>query len=272
MENVMFFFANLPVYTYGFMLGIGLVIGSILAQREGKRKGIGSDFIFRYIVQVNLVFVLVGRVACVYKIQGWRTLIFPWTLFSGTQLHDVGGLIGAGIYTIYFIFRHVNDPASFLDALIPSVALMQSLGYLGSSILGRETMSTWGVDLGEFMLHPLPLYSALTYYIIFSLLWRMRRNLRYDGQLFLGYLSLSALAQRILMSFREVFGDSANPWLYTFAFIIFGSAWFFLHIRTPFTDARRRLNLGDWRSWLVYFASVLGVGLIMIRFFYWRFS
>lgn len=59
-------------------------------------------------------------------------------------------------------------------------------------MLGRETTSVWGVDLGEFVLQPLPLYSALAYYVIFSLLWRLRRNLRYDGQLFLGYLALAA--------------------------------------------------------------------------------
>ncbi|NLL47609.1 MAG: prolipoprotein diacylglyceryl transferase [Firmicutes bacterium] len=272
MENVVFFFANFPVYSYGFMLGIGLLIGSALAQREGKRKGIGSDFVFEFIVKTVLVFIVVGRIAQVYSLYGLRTFLYPWTLLSGMQIDEYRGLIGAAVYVVYFLVRYVGNPACFLDALVPSLALMQSLGHLGSSILGRETLSPWGVDLGEFILHPLPLYSALAYYVIFSFLWRMRRNLRYDGQLFLGYLSLSALAQRFLMSYREVFGESTNPWLYTIAFLLFGSAWLYFHLRTPFTDSRRRLDLSDWRSWLVYLASVLGVGLMMVRFFYWRFS
>ncbi|MCK9524612.1 MAG: prolipoprotein diacylglyceryl transferase [Limnochordia bacterium] len=272
MENVIFFFANLPVYSYGFMLGLGLLIGSALAQREARRKGIGSDFVFRFIVKALLVFVVVGRIAHVYPLYGLRTFIYPWTLFSGMQLDESRGLLAVGVYTFYFLIRRVENPASFLDSLVPSIALIQSLGYLGSSILGRETLSRWGVDLGEFMLHPLPLYSALVYYVIFSFLWRIRRNLRYDGQLLLGYLALSALAQRFLMPYREVFGESTNPWLYTIASVIFGSAWFYFHIQTPFTDSRRRLDLSDWRSWLVYFASVLGVGFIMVQFFYWRFS
>src|SRR5690554_2492588 len=272
MENVMFFFANLPVYSFGFMLGLGLLIGGLLAQREGKRKGLGSDFVYRFIVQAAIVFVIAGRFGHVYQLYGWRTFIYPWTLFSGVQLDEYRGLVAVGIYTVYFMFSNVDNPACFLDAVVPSVALMQSLGYLGSSILGRETTSIWGVDLGDFVLHPLPLYSAITYYVIFSFLWRMRRNLRYDGQLFLGYLTLSALAQRILMSYREVFGESTNPWLYTIAFVIFGLAWLFLHLRSPLTDSRRRLDLSDWRLWLVYLASVLGVALLMIRFFYWRFS
>lgn len=272
MENILFFFANLPVYSYGFMLGLGLLIGSMLAQREGKRKGFGADFIFHFIVQAALIFIIVGRFACVYAVYGWRTLLHPWTMLGGTQLDEYRGLLAVGVYAVYFLVRHVDHPAIFLDILAPSVTLMQSLAHLGSSILGRETTLFWGVDLGEFMLHPLPLYSALAYYVIFSFLWRMRRNLRYDGQLFLGYLTLSALAQRLLMPFHEVFGESTNPWLYTLAFVIFGATSFYLHIRSPLTDSRRRLDLGNWRSWLVYFASLLGVGLIMVRFFYWRFS
>ena len=271
MENVMFFFANLPVYSYGFMLGLGFLLGSCLAQREGKRKGIGSDFVFRYIVRAALVFVLAGRLSFVWQFHGWRTLIYPWALFSGVQLDEVWGLIGAGLYTAYFLLRHVNRPAGFLDAIIPSVALMQSLGHLGSSMLGRETTSVWGVDLGEFVLQPLPLYSALAYYVIFSLLWRLRRNLRYDGQLFLGYLALAALAQRLLLPYREVWvnqrihGCTPLP-LWSRRGLALSSH------SVPFTDARRRLSLRDWRSWLIYLASVVGVGLIMIRFFYWRFS
>lgn len=272
MENILFFFANLPVYSYGAMLGLGLLMGSYFAQREGKRKGIGSDFIFRFVVQVSLVFTIAGRFFCVFRVYGWRTLLYPWVLLGSVQLDEARGLIVAGIYTVYFLIKYVANPAAFLDTIIPSVAFMQSLGYLGSSVLGKETTSRWGVHLGEFTLHPLPLYAALAYYVIFSFLWRMRRNLRYDGQLFLGYLALTALAQRLLMPFREVLGESTNPWLYTLAFVIFGLVWLYLFVQAPLNDSRRRLDLTDWRSWLVYFASVLGVGLIMIKFFYWRFS
>jgi phosphatidylglycerol:prolipoprotein diacylglycerol transferase len=272
MENVLFFFADLPVYSYGFMLGVGLILGSVLAQREGKRKGFSGDFIFQFIVQVTIVFVVVGRVAAVFPVYRWRTLLYPWTLFSSTQLDEVRGAIGAVIYTVYFLIRYVDEVASFLDIFTPPLALLQSLAYLGSSVLGRETVGPWGVDLGEFNLQPLPLYGAMCYYFIFSVLWRCRRNLRYDGQLFLGYMTLSAIAQRILMSVREVSGESTNPWLYTLAALLFAFAWLYVYLASPLTDSRRRRTLGDWRAWLFYLASLLGVGLVMVKFFYWRFS
>lgn len=272
MENVMFFFADFPVYSYGFMLGLGLLLGSLLAQKEGKRKGISSEFVFRFILNAVIVFVFAGRFFSVYRVYGWRTVIYPWILFSGVQLDEIRAFIAVVIYAAYFLVRKVEKPAMFLDAFMPTVALMQSLAYLGSSILGRETTRMWGVDSGGFMLHPLPLYFALAYYLIFSILWRFRRNLRYDGQLSLTYLTLSALAQRILMPYQEVFGESTNPWLYTIAFILFGSTCFYIHMKTPFPDLRRRPNLLDWRTWIMYLVSVLVVGLIMVKFFYWRFS
>lgn len=272
MENVLFFFADFPVYSYGFMLGSGLVLGSVLAQREGKRKGFGADFIFQFIIQATLAFIVVGRIAAVFPVYGWRTFLYPWTLFASPQLDEVRGAVGAGVYTLYFLLRHVDEAASFLDVFTPPLALMQSLAYLGSSVLGREMIGSWGVDLGEFCLHPVPLYGALIYYVVFSLLWRNRRFLRYDGQLFLGYLALSATAQRLLMPFKEVSGESANPWLYTLAALLFGFAWFYAYINSPLTDIRRKRSLNNWKSWLLYLASLFGVGLVMIKFFYWRFS
>lgn len=269
MENVLFFFANFPVYSYGFMLGLGLILGTVCAQREGKRKEFGADFIFRFIVQTAAIFTAAGRIAFVYTLYGWRILIYPWVLFSGAQLDETVGFIIAGLYAFYFILRYVDRPAEFLDIFAPVAAFVQSLACLGSSVLGRETNVLWGIDLGEFSLHPVPLYSALIYYFIFSVLWRARRNLRYNGQLFLGYLALSAGAQRVLLPFQEVFGESPNPWLYTLAFLLFSTAWFYIYIRSPFTDVRRRQS--GWRSRLFYLASVVGTYLVMIKFFYWRF-
>ncbi len=272
MENILFFFAKLPVYSYGFMLGLGLLLGSCLAQREAKRKGLGADFVFQFIVKAVLVFIIAGRIGFVFAVYGWRTFIYPWVLLSDIHLDEARGLMALSLYVLYFLLRQVDSPASFLDALIPSVALMQALGCLGSSVLGRETTVSWGVDLGEFSLHPLPLYSALAYYLLFSFLWRCRRNLRYDGQLFLGYLALSAVIERALMPFEEVLGDSANPWLYSLAALLFGVAWLHVYISSPLTDARRRRGAQGLQAWLLYAISILGVGLIMTNYFYWRFS
>ncbi|NLJ80560.1 MAG: hypothetical protein GX335_06020 [Firmicutes bacterium] len=270
MENILFFFADLPVYSYGFMLGLGLLLGSIMAQREGKRKGFSTDFIFRFIVFTVLVFIAAGRITFVYPLYGWRILIYPWVLFSGVQLDEIWGFTAAGFYVLYFIIRYIDYPASFLDIFAPVAALIQSFACLGYSVLGRETNVFWSINLGEFSLHPVPLYSALLYYLVFSFLWKTRRFSRYNGQLFLGYLTLSACIKGILLPFQEILGESPNPWLYWLAALLFGGAWLYIYLSSPLTDVRKRGN--DLRSWIICFASTFGVCLLMIVFFYWRFN
>ena len=40
MENILFYFANFPVYSYGAMLGLGLLIGSCWrSRRQAQRFG-----------------------------------------------------------------------------------------------------------------------------------------------------------------------------------------------------------------------------------------
>lgn len=270
MESVLFFFADYPVYSYGFMLGLGLLFGSLLAQREGKRKGFGSETVFRFIVWVALVFVVAGRVAFVFSIHRWHTFIYPWVLFTGVQLNEKVGCAAAVCYAMYYIIRYIPNPAGFLDVIIPSVALMQSLGHLGSNVFGRQTSQPWAVTFGQFSLHPIQLYAAILYYLLFALLWQFRRTTRFDGQLVTGYLALNAGIQWFLLRFREISGESPNPWLYALAALFFGGAWLYLYASAPKNSGRRRR--GAWSSIVASIVSILGVILIMTAFFFWRYS
>lgn len=266
----MFFFADYPVYSYGFMIGLGLLFGSLLAQREGKRKGFGSEIIFKFIVWVALVFVIAGRVAFVFSIHRWRTFIYPWVLFTGVQLNETVGFAAAVCCGMYYIVRYVPNPAAFLDTIIPSVALMQSLANLGSNVFGRQTSRPWAVTFGQLSLHPIQLYAAILYYLVFAVLWQFRRDIRFNGQLVTGYLALNAGVQWFLLRFREVSGESPNPWLYVLTTLFFGGVWLYLYRSAPVDSSRRRRT--GWSSIVAGVISVVGVTLIMTAFFFWRYS
>ena len=116
MENILFYFANFPVYSYGAMLGLGLLIGSCLAQQEGKRKGFGPDFIFNFVVGVALAFMLGGRIYTVYQVHGWRMILYPWVLFSGLQMDERAGGLPRGL-------RHLlRPPLCFQRGRLPRCA------------------------------------------------------------------------------------------------------------------------------------------------------
>jgi len=265
--NVLFIFAGIPVYSYGFMLGLGLVFGSLIACRESRRRGLESTDVFNWFVLTTVVFLIVGRVAFVFALHGWRTLTYPWVLFTSFQVDEVAGLIGAAIFGTYLLFHLFPRPLVFLDAIAPSLALMQSFANLGSNVFGRQTSVPWAVRLGYFTLHPMPLYGAVAYYVVFAILWRSRRQVRFDGQLIIGFVILSSAAQWILLRFREMSAVSWDPLLYVLPAIVFGALWIWLYVRAPLLPSSRRRGQVSVVSWLL---SVLGVVLPMAVVFFWR--
>lgn len=269
MENVLFLFADLPVYSYGFMIGLGIVFGSLLACREGRRRGLDDNAVFYWFVLVTLVFVVAGRVGFVLSVHGWRILAYPWVLFTGFQIDEIAGLVAAAIFGTVLLIQWFPMPMAFLDTIAPSLALIQSLANLGSNVFGRQTTVPWAIRLGYFRLHPMPLYGAIIYYLIFSTLWRARRQTRFDGQLIIGFFALSAMAQWFLLRFREMSGVSWNPLLFAIPAIGLAGLWVYLYIQAPLLPLNKRRRRSPLVGWIL---SVLGVFLTMILVFFWRFG
>ena len=121
------------------MLGLGLVFGSLIACRESRRRGLESTDVFNWFVLTTVVFLTVGRVAFVFALHGWRTLTYPWVLFTSFQVDEVAGLIGAAIFGTYLLFHLFPRPLVFLDVIAPFMALMQSFANLGSNVFGHQT-------------------------------------------------------------------------------------------------------------------------------------
>jgi prolipoprotein diacylglyceryl transferase len=96
-----------------------------------------------------------------------------------------GGLASHGaalaiIGTIWYVSRNKKDMSFYW--LADRVALPATLGgafirtgnFFNSEIVGKPTDVAWGVvfeKLGEDARHPSQLYEALSYYLIFALLW-----------------------------------------------------------------------------------------------------
>lgn len=55
-DNVLFYFAGMPVYVYGFFTSIGLLFGATSALKAGRRRGIGWSNMFDFILGTAFVF------------------------------------------------------------------------------------------------------------------------------------------------------------------------------------------------------------------------
>jgi len=138
------------------------------------------------------------------------------TLMAGGVFY--GGFLAALFFTIWYVRVQKISFWKLTDVLAPGVALGQSVGRLGcfsaGCDYGKPTTAPWGVvftntfahevtgvPLGE-RLHPAQLYESITTFIIFGLLlWWFPKKKR-DGDVFLGYMGLYAVARFFLEFLR----------------------------------------------------------------------
>jgi phosphatidylglycerol:prolipoprotein diacylglycerol transferase len=129
-----------------------------------------------------------------------------------------GGFIAAVLFAAWYIRLHHLPFWKVVDVYAPAIALGQSVGRIGCFAAGcdygKPATSAWsvvfrdpfshevsGVPLG-IPLHPTQLYESLATFLIFALLlWRYSRKSR-DGEIFVLYLALYAVARFFLEFLR----------------------------------------------------------------------
>lgn len=253
------------------MLGLGILGGSSLALREARRRGIGMERMSDYVFWAALVFLVVGRIAQCVAVHGFQLLTRPWVVVTELSfgIHFTAGLVAVALFSLWFIYDRSIVPSLFVDALTPAVALTLALSHLGSDVFGRSTSLPWAVQLGEFQMHPVQLYAAIGFYTIFTILWRMRRATRYDGQLFVGFVTMTAWLMWILSFFREVGERSMSPWVLFFLAMAASLMAVLLYMNSPRPyGLRRRTSRFVSCIWGAVFYSF---GLMaMVLFFFAR--
>jgi len=153
-------------------------------------------------------------------------------LFSGSGLAVYGGLIGAFIAMPFFIRRMGFKVIHIMDAAAPSLALGYGVGRMGchfsgdgdwgdpSDLADRPDWLSWLPDwtwthhyphnvinegipipgcektycmMLEPGVYPTPIYEIIMAFIIFAILWSLRKRIKVAGLLFFIYLFLNGL-------------------------------------------------------------------------------
>jgi len=200
----------LHITSYGLLLATAFLVGTWLALREARRRGLDEDQVVTVIL-VALVGAVIGARA-LYVLEHVRdfrgSFVSVLALWQG-GLTLYGGIVAgtaAGLYTA----RRLGLPMwTTADAITPSIALGTVLGrggcFLNGCCYGRPTHLPWGVifppdsfaslEYGSVPVHPSQLYFALGGLVLFVLAWVLRRRLRTPGALFWGFVALFALVR-----------------------------------------------------------------------------
>ena len=221
MHPILFTAGSLRFPTYGALLVLA-ILGAICAVlRLGRREGLDSGQLLDFSTWLLLVGLLGAKVLMV--LSDWHYYRqYPGEIFSRSTFLAggvfYGGFIAAVLFAVWYIRVQHLPFWKVVDVYAPAIALGLGVGRIGCFAAGcdygKPTTSAWsvvfrdpfshevsGVPLG-IPLHPTQLYESLASLSIFAFLWwRYSRKSR-DGEIFVLYLALYAVARFFLEFLR----------------------------------------------------------------------
>src|SRR5688500_14082825 len=220
MHPILFEIGSLTVYSYGFMIALGIVAGMSYLVFEGRTEaGLTFD-------QANVLFLFIFLAAVV----GGKLFLFfedppayledPAMLFRGRGFVFYGSFLLA-IPTMWWFFKKHNLPIyRMLDVMAITTCFVHMFGRIGCFLAGccygTPTDSVLAVTFTDpacyaeplnTPLYPTQVFEAAYIFLVMLFLFYLKSKRRFYGQLFLTYLMLYATGRFILEFFR---GDTGR--------------------------------------------------------------
>lgn len=259
MHPILIQFGSFRLPTYGTLFALALVAAIYTVIRLGRREALDSNRLLDFSTWLLIAGLLGAKVLLI--LTDWSFYrnnpgeIFSWnTLQSGGVFY--GGFAAAVFFAIWYIRVNRLPLLKVFDVYAPAVALAQSVGRLGCFAAGCEygkaTTSFLGVTFTHPIAHdltgvplgirvyPTQIFESLATFAIFGiLLWRYRRK-AYDGQIFVVYLTLYAVARFFIEFLRGdedrgfVFNHllSTSQFIAVLAVVAAGAMWWKLRGRS----------------------------------------
>jgi phosphatidylglycerol:prolipoprotein diacylglycerol transferase len=214
LHPILFSVGPFHVATYGTLAALAVLAAFWTVLRLGRREGLDSGQLFEFSTWLLLVAFVGAKMLMVISDWGYYRQypgeILSWsTLRSGGVFY--GGFIAALLFAVWYIRLHHLPFWKVVDVYAPAISLGLGLGRIGCFAAGcdygKPTTSAWGVVFTNPIAHEtsgvplgIPLYPtqpimSLTSLSIFAILmWRYPRKSR-DGEIFVLYLALYAVAR-----------------------------------------------------------------------------
>lgn len=208
------------IYWYGIFIGLGVILGVLLALHEAKRTGQNPDTYLDFIIYAMIIAIIGARLY--YVIFSWNFYSqHPEKIFAIREggLAIYGGIIGGVLTAI--VYSHLKKKSFWVmaDTMAPSLILGQMLGRWGNFFnkeafggftdnlfamryqlsqvrasdvtpdILQNLVTVNGVDY--IQVHPTFLYESMWSLCVFIILLILQRKKKFDGQVcatyFFGY-------------------------------------------------------------------------------------
>lgn len=143
MDPVMFDLGFIQIRWYGFLIALGVLIGSIWATRAAEKRGLDPEklldmavwLVIAGIVGARLVYVLTSPSAFFGPGGNPLSALYVWQ--GGISIH--GGILGIMLATWIYCRIHDLNMWAYLDTMIPVGALGVIGGRIGNFMNGTDT-------------------------------------------------------------------------------------------------------------------------------------
>lgn len=226
MHSILLKLGPITIYSYGFMLMLAFLAGTLVATRVARRRGIPGDVVLDLVAYLLIAALIGARVLYVALPENWSyfqnnlgEIGKIWT--GGLSFH--GGLLGGVLAGAWFCRRRQLPFLLMADILMPSLALGYAIGRLGCFLngccYGAPTDLPWAFRFHDPPVtgpltapsHPTQIYASLINLGIFALLWGLAMRKTRPGQVFFAYLALYAVYRFGIEFLRK--GYTAREWL-----------------------------------------------------------
>lgn len=258
-NNVAFHIASKPIYWYGILIMLGVVLATVYASAQSQQFGIQKDDLYDTVLWSVPIGIVCARIYYV---------IFEWEQYKDNLLEIVatwhgglaiyGGIIG-GIIVIAVVCKvkkiHVMD---MLDLCASAIPIGQILGRWGNffncEAYGSATTAPWRMVIGKTLEeagatgnHPTFFYESAWNLIGFIILYFSSKKRKYRGEILLLYLGWYGLGRFFIEGLRT---DSLYVWgtgirvsqVVALICIIIGLGGFLLNRKMPFLQETDRTD------------------------------
>lgn len=232
----------LPIRSFGLMVALALIVGSIRLAKSFVVYGVRPELAERYVMVAGVSGIIGARLW--YMVEDWQRTKYDFfgTLTSSAGFTFYGGFIVAAVAVIIAARRDGTPLTKLLDALGPCLAVGYAIGRLGCQLSGDgdygvTTNSWWGMSYstgvvptlpGE-LVYPTPLFeSSLAVLVLLAVVYVERSSyiLRQPMQRFGVYLFFISIERFIVEFLRvneRVLGPLSEAQVISSAFILIGA-------------------------------------------------
>ncbi len=217
-------FMGLTIHWYGVLFAIAIACGFQVTKRIYVREGLDVESLDNLLIYCTIGIILGARLGHVLFYDPSYYFSHPMKILAIWEggLASHGGGLGA-ILALFYYHKKMKLPFLFLlDRLGIATAIfgffVRMANFVNSEILGVYTDKPWGIIFKRIDLqprHPAQLYEAISYLVIFVVLWllyRFTEMKQKQGALFGLFLTLVFSARFIVEFFKEKQAVYAHDW------------------------------------------------------------